>query len=149
MTEWPPISFRVQVLPHSLCTTVSSRLPRPSTMDPKISKRQKRQENAISLLNVAIEALNLAKEVSSATPAKAVFGSVSVLLTMIKVRFLPFSVTHPKLTCNQESMANKIDYVELGIACADVCKALHRGMNGRGLDDLNESVREAINQLTE
>ena len=59
-------------------------------MDPKISKRQKRQENAISLLNVAIEALNLAKEVSSATPAKAVFGSVSVLLTMIKVRFLPF-----------------------------------------------------------
>ena len=46
-------------------------------------------------------------------------------------------------------MANKIDYVELGIACADVCKALHRGMNGRRLDDLNESVREAINQLTE
>ena len=59
-------------------------------MDPKSSKGQKRQENAISLLNVAIETLNLAKEVSSATPAKAVFGSVSVLLTMIKVRLRPF-----------------------------------------------------------
>ena len=38
------------------------------------------------MLNVAIEAMNLAKEVSSVTPAKAVFGSVSVLLTMIRVR---------------------------------------------------------------
>ena len=54
------------------------------------SKRQKRQDNALSLLNAAIEAMNLAKEVSSMTPAKAVFGSVSVLLTMIKVRFLLF-----------------------------------------------------------
>ena len=60
-------------------------------MDPKSSKRQKRQENALALLNGAIEALNLAKEISSATPAKAAFGSVSVLLTMIKVRLLPSS----------------------------------------------------------
>ena len=58
-------------------------------------------------------------------------------------------MTNPKLTYDQEFMANKIDYVELGIACADVCKALHRGMNERGLDDLNQSVREAINQLIE
>ena len=55
-------------------------------MDPKGSKRQKRRENAVSLLNAATEAMNLAKEISSATPAKAVFGSVSVLLTMITVR---------------------------------------------------------------
>ena len=59
-------------------------------MDPKSSKRQKRQENVLTLLNVAIEALNLAKEVSSVTPAKAVFGSASILLTMIKVH-LPLS----------------------------------------------------------
>ena len=51
------------------------------------SQRQKRQGNTLSLLNVTIEAMNLAKEVSSATPAKAIFGSVSVLLTMIRVRF--------------------------------------------------------------
>jgi hypothetical protein len=42
-------------------------------------------------LNVAIEAMNLAKEVSSMTPAKPVFGSVSALLTMIRVCFLLFS----------------------------------------------------------
>ena len=52
------------------------------------SRRQKRQDNVRPLLNAAIEAMNLAKEVSSATPAKAIFGSVSILLTMIMVRFL-------------------------------------------------------------
>ena len=57
-------------------------------MDPN-SKQQKGQENTLSLLNVAIDAMNLAKEVSSATPAKAVFGSVSVILTMIRVRSPP------------------------------------------------------------
>ena len=45
-------------------------------------------------------------------------------------------------------MANKADYVELGLACADVCKALDRGIKGRKLDDLSQSVREAIEQLT-
>ena len=55
------------------------------------SRRQKRRDDAVSLLNVAIEAVNLAKEISSVTPAKAVFGSVSVLLAMIRVRSPLFS----------------------------------------------------------
>ena len=45
-------------------------------------------------------------------------------------------------------MANKAEYVELGLACADVCEALNRGMNGKKLDDLSPSVRKAMNQLT-
>ena len=45
-------------------------------------------------------------------------------------------------------MVNKTDYVELGLACADVCRALDRGMNGKKLDDVTQSVREAITQLT-
>ena len=45
-------------------------------------------------------------------------------------------------------MANKSEYVELGLACADVCKALDRGMSGKTLDDLSQSAREAIDQLT-
>ena len=53
-----------------------------------------------------------------------------------------------KFACNQDSVANKSDYVELGLASADVCKALERGMNGKKLDDLGQSVREAIEQLT-
>jgi len=50
------------------------------------SQRQKGRGGALSSLNVAIEALNLAKEISDITPAKAAFGSVSVLLTMVRVR---------------------------------------------------------------
>ena len=45
-------------------------------------------------------------------------------------------------------MANNNDYVELGLACAEVCKALDQAMNGKKLDDLSQPVREAINQLT-
>ena len=62
-----------------------------STMDTKSSKQQKRPENALSLLDVAIGVLNLAKDVCGIPPAQAVFGSVSILLTMIRVRFPPLS----------------------------------------------------------
>ena len=49
------------------------------------SQRPKEREGVLSALNAAIEVLNLAKEVSSATPAKAIFGSVSIILAMIRV----------------------------------------------------------------
>ena len=52
------------------------------------SQRQSRWEGIISLLNAAIEAVNLAKEASGITPAKIAFASAGVLLTMIKVCFL-------------------------------------------------------------
>ena len=45
-------------------------------------------------------------------------------------------------------MTNRSDYVDLGLACAEVCKALDRGMNGRKMDELGQSVFEAIEQLT-
>jgi hypothetical protein len=44
-------------------------------------------------------------------------------------------------------MANQSDYVDLGLNCADICRALDRGMNGKKLDDLGQSVCEAISQL--
>ena len=44
-------------------------------------------------------------------------------------------------------MANKLDYVELGLECADICGALDRGMNGKKLAELSGSVCDAINQL--
>ena len=50
--------------------------------------KSKRRDSVLSLLNTAIEAVNLAKELSSLTPAKAVFSSVGILLAMIKVHFL-------------------------------------------------------------
>ena len=45
-------------------------------------------------------------------------------------------------------MVNQIDYVELGLACAEVCTALDRGLSGKRLSDLNDAVYEAIKQLT-
>jgi len=55
-------------------------------------KRPKEREGVISALNAAIGAMNLAKEISSITPAKAVFGSVGILLEMTRVSFLPVSL---------------------------------------------------------
>ena len=57
------------------------------------SQQPKGRDGVLSSMNMAIDGLNLAKELSSITPAKAVFGSVAVLLTMIKVSFL--------LICNE------------------------------------------------
>jgi len=45
-------------------------------------------------------------------------------------------------------MVNQMDYVELGLACAEVCTVLDKGLRGKRLDDLNDTVCEAINQLT-
>jgi len=54
------------------------------------SQRPKRREVVISSLNAAIDALNIVKEAMDMTPVKAAFGSVSVILTMIRVRSLLF-----------------------------------------------------------
>ena len=45
-------------------------------------------------------------------------------------------------------MVNKVEYVELGLTCADVCDALNRGMDRRQADQLSQSVLEAIEELT-
>jgi len=45
-------------------------------------------------------------------------------------------------------MVNGLDYVELGLFCADVCRALDRGTNGMKQDELSPSVSSAMSQLT-
>ena len=52
-----------------------------------------------------------------------------------------------KFTRSQESIINALDYVELGLFCSDICRALDRGMNGKKLD-LSQSLCDAIGQLT-
>ena len=54
------------------------------------SQRLKGRDSVLSSLNEAIDGLNLAKELSSITLATAVFDTVSVLLTVIRVSFLLF-----------------------------------------------------------
>ena len=45
-------------------------------------------------------------------------------------------------------MANEQDYDDLGRACGDVCQALYRRLKGRRSDELNQSVLDAIGDLT-
>ena len=113
------------------------------------SQPPEEREDVISTLNGFIEAFNLAKEVASIAPAKAVFGSASVILAMVRVsRLLAFHCIGRELKYSQDDLINQMDYVELGLACAEVCAALDRGLKEKGLDDLNDSVYEAIKQLT-
>jgi len=52
------------------------------------SQRLKDRDDALSSLNVSIGAINLAEELSGIPPVKDAFGSVNVLLKMIRVCFL-------------------------------------------------------------
>jgi hypothetical protein len=45
-------------------------------------------------------------------------------------------------------MANDEDYVDLGQACGDICQALYLRLKGRQLEQLNQSVLDAIGVLT-
>ena len=45
-------------------------------------------------------------------------------------------------------MVNEQDYVELGMFCVEICKALESGMGKKKSRDLTKSMRGAINQLT-
>ena len=45
-------------------------------------------------------------------------------------------------------MVSKVDYVELGLTCADVCEALDLGIDRRQADELNHSILEGIEKLT-
>ena len=49
------------------------------------SQRRKSGGKVIPALNMAIDALNIAREATSTTPINPVFGSVAALLTMIRV----------------------------------------------------------------
>ena len=45
-------------------------------------------------------------------------------------------------------MVDGLDYVELRLFCADICRALDQGTNGKKMDDLSQPVYDAINGLT-
>ena len=45
-------------------------------------------------------------------------------------------------------MANDKDFVDLGRACGDVCQVLDRRLKGKLLDGLNQSILDAIVELT-
>ena len=46
-------------------------------------------------------------------------------------------------------MGNKDDYVGLALSCAEVCKALDRGLKGAESEELSKTAIEAIDRLKE
>ena len=52
-----------------------------------------------------------------------------------------------KFTFPQDTMGNKDDYVDLGLSCAEVCKALDRGLKGTESEEPSTIVVEAIDRL--
>jgi len=52
------------------------------------SKESKHRDQIFSALNVSIDGLDLAEKLSIITPAKAAFGTVGVVLKMIRVRII-------------------------------------------------------------
>ena len=112
------------------------------------SPQLKGRDRALSTLDALIQILDVAKNACGIPPAQVAFGSTSTLLTIIRV-CSPYSTNAGlQFILVQDSLANKQDYVELGKSCARVCRALDRGLNERRLDDLGQSVLEAIGQLT-
>ena len=100
------------------------------------SQRPKGRDGAISALNVAIETLNLAKEVSSITPAKAVFGSVSVILTMIKVSLLCFFVGRLQ---TEMHLGNNDQRNGLCRTWASMCRSLYGPQPGTGREEIERA----------
>ena len=72
----------------SLPSTATLRLPCLSTMTDK-SKQPKNRDGVILLLDAAIDLVNIGKEAASMTPAPAVFGIATIILTTIKVSPTP------------------------------------------------------------
>lgn len=111
--------------------------------------KSKRRDDVLSSLNMVVEGLNIAEKLASITPAKAVFSTVNVILTMIRVSLhsLCGDPLQTDSECTQDSMINEDDYVELGLACNTICTALDRGLKGKRPGELSDSVLDAIHQL--
>ena len=58
------------------------------------------------------------------------------------------SLLRQGVTGSHTARASEVDYVELGLSCADICRTLERGMDGKRLSDPSQSVCDAISQLT-
>jgi hypothetical protein len=83
LSSWPLSRFG-----FSLTTFVQYRF-LPAAMASQ-SQRSKGHDGALSALNVAIKLLAVAKDVCGIPPAQVVFGSLSALMIMIRVRFPAF-----------------------------------------------------------
>ena len=116
------------------------------------TKRQSRKDKAISL-NTAIAVLaqgpEVAERVSSSTPAMTAFSVVKEILTIARVCSLPFALVNDGLKWEeQDTMATKGEYIDLGLICTNACETLNRGLSRKQPHELGKIVSEAIDQFT-
>jgi hypothetical protein len=113
------------------------------------SQQPRRRGGVTTVLDGSIQALNLAKDTCGVPPAQVAFGSASAFLTMIKVH-IPLS-TRTALWLKPihiQTPSIHREYVILGLACADACKALCRRLKDDRLDELGPLAFDAIGDLT-
>lgn len=112
------------------------------------SQQQRGLDDALSSLDAVANTLELARDSVNMKPANGMFSSSVALLTTIRVSLPPTNLAHAVADAMWDSMINKANYVELGLACADLCKVLHQGMGERQVGQSVQSVLEAIERLT-
>jgi hypothetical protein len=112
------------------------------------SQRPKGRDGALPSLTTAIDALDLVRNTTTMKPAKDAFTSANSLLATIRVSLPLIHLGGLFTDCTQDSTIDEENCVELGLTCADACQALHRGVNGSGVGQPNQSVLDAIDQLT-
>ena len=107
------------------------------------------RDGALTALDVFIQGLSLAKDTCHIPPAQIAFGTAAALLTMIRVCFSSSPNTIKPLTrVVQDTMTNNQDFIDLGRACGDVCQTLYRKLKGKRSEELNQSILDAIGDLT-
>lgn len=83
-----------------------------------------------------------------ASPAKQVFRTVGGILVLVRVSAL---ILHPSMNSHrrpdQDKMMDDEDSVQLSKYCFDACEALKTVIQGKNADDINEPVREALEDL--
>jgi len=100
------------------------------SFSPRSYQTRLSKERPGSFLNAAIADINMLKGIVGIAPAGLVLAPAIGILTMVK-----------------DIAINEHHYVELGLQCADVCKALARSLEGKHLDDLGPHECEAMAQL--
>ena len=103
-------------------------------------QRRKGPDGPVSMLNIAMDALNLVKDICAVPPAQATFGFISALLTMVGARTLQSHDDDPRFHIYSGYYGDRQDYVELGLFRVDVYRALDRGLDGKRLDELSKPV---------
>jgi len=109
MTERPLTWIVIRVLPHSPYAKLFSQLIRVSITAGPTTGRARR-----CFLSVGRGHCDTAEKVSCITPAKAV---------LVRPRYVSScsATICSRFTRNQDSVDNELDYIELGLPCADVC----------------------------